>query len=66
MPGRAGSCGALTNTNMTLTGTLTGHWNNTAREVTWNNAAGVHSNTAGPLTGSGTFRDTQQTLTVSP
>jgi hypothetical protein len=67
MPGRAGSCGALNNTNTTFTGTLTnGHWNPANRTITWNNAHGLHSNTWGPVTVLGAVRDTQQTLTVSP
>jgi hypothetical protein len=67
MPGRAGSCGALANTNTTFTGTLTnGHWNPTTRQVNWTNAHGLHSSTAGPVVLTGAVRDTQQTLTVSP
>jgi hypothetical protein len=67
MPGRAGSCGPLANTNSTLTGTLTnGHWNPATRTVSWNGASGLHSSTAGPVLVFGTVRDTQQSLTVSP
>jgi hypothetical protein len=67
MPLRPGSCGALSNTNSTLTGTLTnGDWNPTTRIVSWRGASGLHSSTAGPVTVLGDVRDTQQTLTVSP
>jgi hypothetical protein len=67
MPGRAGSCGPLANTNTTLSGTLSGgHWNPAVREVVWTAGTGLVSSTAGAVTVGGTFRDAQQTLVVNP
>jgi hypothetical protein len=65
-----GLCQTIAGLRIKITGTLTGGiWNASQHEITYTNADGLTSHSAlgngVPITVSATFRDTQQTLTVS-
>jgi hypothetical protein len=73
MPARPGSCGLLSTSTSTITGTLSGgHWTgNGTREVLWTLGTGLtfYSHSVlptGTWTWFGTFRDATGGLTVSP
>jgi hypothetical protein len=57
----------LPGASVTITGTVTGAWNNTSHHLTLSNAPGLTGDNPlgnSVVTARGTFRDTQQTLTI--